>query len=79
MKLCSVTGALPVARGLSELNQVPFVTLQDMKGNTLIAADPLGVKTGEQVLVTERGTQAVLGANNPADALVVCVLTPKEA
>ena len=52
MKLCSVTGFLSVQKELAELNQVPLVQLQDMKGNTLVAVDLLGTQIGDQVLVT---------------------------
>lgn len=74
MKLCHVTGPLPIARGLKELNGVSFVALRDGTGDTLAAADLLGVRTGDQVLVTEGGARTVLGANHPADALVVGIV-----
>lgn len=51
---------------------------QDMKGNILVAADLLGARVGDRVLVTCEKAHAVLGTNNPADALVLCVLAPKE-
>ena len=72
MKLCNVTAALSVQKGLAELNQVPFVQLQDEKGNLL------GAQMGDQVLVTCEKAHAVLGTNNPADALVLCILSAKE-
>lgn len=78
MKLCTVTAALSVQKGLAELNQVPFVQLQDEKGNLLVAADLLGAQMGDQVLVTCEKAYAVLGTNNPADALVLCILSAKE-
>ena len=78
MKLCSVTGFLSVQKELAELNQVPLVPLQDMKGNTLVAVDLLGTQIGDQVLVTRDKAHAVLGTNNPADALVLCVLAPRK-
>lgn len=78
MKLCNVTAALSVQKGLAELNQVSFVQLQDMKGNMLVAADLLGARIGDQVLVTCETAHAVLGTNNPADALVLCILSAKE-
>ncbi|MDY4954085.1 MAG: EutN/CcmL family microcompartment protein [Candidatus Onthomonas sp.] len=78
MKLCNVTAALSVQKGLVELNQVPFVQLQDEKGNLLVAADLLGAQMGDQVLVTCEKAHAVLGTNNPADALVLCILSAKE-
>lgn len=78
MKLCDVTGSLSVQNGLAELNQASFVQLQDMKGNILVAADLLGARVGDRVLVTCEKAHAVLGTNNPADALVLCVLAPKE-
>ena len=74
MILCQVTGPLSVERALPELRGAAFVSLQDLKGNTLAAADPLGVRTGDQVLVAESGAGALLGTNHPADALVLCVL-----
>ena len=78
MKLCQVTGPLAVERRLAGLDQVAFVALRDDKGQTLAAADPLGVQTGDQVLVSEGGAPAALGRNCPADALVVCVLAHRE-
>ena len=74
MKLCHVTGPLPIARGLPELKGISFVALRDRTGDTLAAADLLGVREGDQVLVTEGGAGAVLGTNHPADALVVGVV-----
>lgn len=78
MKLCNVTGSLSVQKGLPQLNQVSFVQLQDMKGNMLVAADLLGARIGDQVLVTCEMASSVLGTNNPADALVLCVLASKQ-
>ena len=77
MKLCHVTGTLSVQKGLAGLNQVSFVQLQDMKGNMLVAADLLEARIGDQVLVTCEKAHAVLGTNNPADALVLCILSSK--
>ena len=78
MKLCSVTGFLSVQKELEELNKVPLVQLQDMKGNTLVAVDLLGTQIGDQVLVTRVKAHAVLGTNNAAVALVLCVLAPRK-
>ena len=74
MKLCQVTGPLAVERGLTGLERMAFVALRDDKGHTLAAADLLGVRPGDRVLVAGGGAPAALGRNCPADALVVCVL-----
>lgn len=78
MKLCTVTGALSTGKRLDALNNVSFVQLREANGNVLVAADRLGVQTGDQVLVTCDTAHFVLGTNNPADALVLCVLSGKE-
>lgn len=79
MKLCTVTGALSTRKCLEALNNVSFVQLQEANGNVLVAADLLGVQTGDQVLVTCNTAHGVLGTNNPADALILCVLSSKES
>ena len=74
MKLCQVTGPLAVERGLTGWDRVSFVALRDETGQPLAAADLLGVRPGDRVLVAGGGAPAALGRNCPADALVVCVL-----
>ena len=41
-----------------------------------MAADLLGVRPGDRVVVSTSGAQAVLGTNLPVDALVLCVVSP---
>lgn len=43
-----------------------------------MAADLLGVRPGDRVVVSTSGAQAVLGANLPVDALVLCVVSPSQ-
>ncbi len=78
MILCNVTGTLSAEKRLAELNQVSFVQLHDQQGNALVAVDLLGAQAGDQVVVTCNAAHAILGSNHPADALVLCVLSPNK-
>lgn len=77
MMLCNVIGTLSIEKRLTELNAVALVQLQDGQGKELVAADLLGAQAGDQVLVTLNAAHFVLGTNNPADALVLCILDSK--
>lgn len=74
MKRYKVTGTVAVRKRLSALEELSLVDLEDDAGCALVAADLLGVAPGDQVIVSTTGAQAILGANLPVDALVLCTL-----
>ena len=70
MKCYEVTGMVSAEKRLSALDELSLITLRE----GLVAADLLGVRPGDRVVVSTSGAQAVLGTNLPVDALVLCVL-----
>ena len=88
MKCYEVTGVVAAEKRLSALDELSLIALRDQAGECLVAADLLGVRPGEvltpigqvqpgdRVVVSTSGAQAVLGANLPVDALVLCVVSP---
>ncbi len=68
-----VTEVLPAQQRLSGLDEVSFVRVKTDSG-VLTAADLMDAQPGSRVVVCQGGpAQAVLGANCPVDAVVVCV------
>ena len=78
MKCYEVTGVVAAEKRLSALDELSLIALRDQAGECLVAADLLGVRPGDQVVVSTSGAQAVLGANLPVDALVLCVVNPSQ-
>lgn len=76
MKCYEVTGTVSAKKRLSALDELSLITLRSQEGECLVAADLLGVRPGDRVVVSASGAQAVLGTNLPVDALVLCVLNP---
>ena len=74
MKCYEVTGMVSAEKRLSALDELSLITLRCSEGEGLVAADLLGVRPGDRVVVSTSGAQAVLGTNLPVDALVLCVL-----
>jgi microcompartment protein CcmK/EutM len=74
MKCYEVTGMVSAEKRLSALDELSLITLRSSEGEGLVAADLLGVRPGDRVVVSTSGAQAVLGTNLPVDALVLCVL-----
>lgn len=78
MKCYEVTGVVAAEKRLSALDELSLIALRDQAGECLVAADLLGVHPGDRVVVSTSGAQAVLGANLPVDALVLCVVSPSQ-
>lgn len=76
MKCYEVTGMVSAEKRLSALDELSLITLRSSEGERLVAADLLGVRPGDRVVVSTSGAQAVLGTNLPVDALVLCVVSP---
>lgn len=76
MKCYEVTGMVSAEKRLSALDELSLITLRSSEGEELVAADLLGVRPGDRVVVSTSGAQAVLGTNLPVDALVLCVVSP---
>ena len=75
MKCYEVTGVVAAEKRLSALDELSLIALRSPEGDRLVAADLLGVRPGDRVVVSTSGAQAVLGANLPVDALVLCVVS----
>ena len=78
MKCYEVTGVVAAEKRLSALDELSLIALRSPEGGRLVAADLLGVRPGDRVVVSTSGAQAVLGANLPVDALVLCVVSPSQ-
>lgn len=78
MKCYEVTGVVAAEKRLSALDELSLIALRDQAGECLVAADLLGVRPGDRVVVSTSGAQAVLGANLPVDALVLCVVSSSQ-
>ena len=78
MKCYEVTGVVAAEKRLSALDELSLIALRSPEGERLVAADLLGVCPGDRVVVSTSGAQAVLGANLPVDALVLCVVSPSQ-
>ena len=78
MKCYEVTGVVAAEKRLSALDELSLIALRSPEGERLGAADLLGVRPGDRVVVSTSGAQAVLGANLPVDALVLCVVSPSQ-
>ena len=78
MKCYEVTGVVAAEKRLSALDELSLIALRSPEGERLVAADLLGVRPGDRVVVSTSGAQAVLGANLPVDALVLCVVSPSQ-
>ena len=76
MKCYDVTGMVSAEKRLSALDELSLIALRSSEGERLVAADLLGVRPGDRVVVRTSGAQAVLGTNLPVDALVLCVVSP---
>lgn len=76
MKCYEVTDVVAAEKRLSALDELSLIALRSPEGERLVAADLLGVCPGDRVVVSTSGAQAVLGANLPVDALVLCVVSP---
>ena len=75
MKCYEVTGTVSAEKRLSALEELSLIALRSPEGERLVAADLLGVRPGDRVVVSTSGAQAVLGTNLPVDALILCVLS----
>ena len=65
MKCYEVTGMVSAEKRLSALDELSLITLRSSEGEGLVAADLLGVRPGDRVVVSTSGAQAVLGTNLP--------------
>lgn len=78
MKCYEVTDVVAAEKRLSALDELSLIALRSPEGERLVAADLLGVRPGDRVVVSTSGAQAVLGTNLPVDALVLCVVSPSQ-
>ena len=78
MKCYEVTGVVAAEKRLSALDELSLIALRSPEGERLVAGDLLGGRPGDRVVVSTSGAQAVLGANLPVDALVLCVVSPSQ-
>ena len=58
MKCYEVTGMVSAEKRLSALDELSLITLRSSEGEGLVAADLLGVRPGDRVVVSPSGAQA---------------------
>lgn len=76
MILCKVTGILDCGKKFAQLEGITLVQVRKQDGTVLAAADPLGVKTGDRVVICQGETVCcVAGHKVPLDAAVIAVVT----
>ena len=66
MKCYEVTGMVSAEKRLSALDELSLITLRSSEGEGLVAADLLGVRPGDRVVVS---TSGALPAGLPPPAL----------
>lgn len=75
MILCKVTGIVTASTLLPALNGIAFVLVQKEEGGTLVAADTLGARVGNHVVICQGETaQALVGGKCPVDAAVTGIV-----
>ncbi|MCD8161363.1 MAG: hypothetical protein LUE61_09395 [Clostridiales bacterium] len=75
MILSQVTRALPLARSVPLPDGAALLAVHHPQGGELVAADTLGCRPGDRVVLGERAAAtALFGTNCPWDAVVVAVL-----
>lgn len=76
MILGNVTECLECHGRLNELDGLHFVEIQQADGTLFAAADTMGAKPGQRVMVCQgEAAQCLLGRRCPLDAAVVAVLS----
>lgn len=75
MILCKVTGIVTAPTRLTCLGDMAFVLVQKEQGGTLVAADTLGAKVGNHVMICQgEAAQALAGGKCPIDAAVAGIV-----